>query len=82
VTRLLVFGAGYLGRAVGQAAIAAGHAVTLAGRADAPDLSAATHLLSTVPPAEDGDPVLALIGAAIAGALFRVKLLEADGPAA
>ncbi|MBS0561322.1 MAG: SDR family NAD(P)-dependent oxidoreductase [Proteobacteria bacterium] len=66
--RLLVFGPGYSGRAVAGAAEAAGWAVALAGRADAPDLGAVTHLLSTVPPGEDGDPVLARFGATIAAA--------------
>ena len=34
----------------------------------APHLAAATHLLSSVPPSQEGDPVLAALGPAIAGA--------------
>jgi nucleoside-diphosphate-sugar epimerase len=75
---LLVFGAGYSGAAVEQAAKAAGFVtVGTTRRGDPPRvafddaeavLATATHLLSTVPPGEHGDPVLRRYGAAIAGA--------------
>ena len=66
--RLLVFGPGYCGRAVAAEAAGAGVCVALAARADAPDLTTVTHLLSTVPPGEGADPVLARFGPGIARA--------------
>ena len=84
--RLLIFGLGYTGAAVARAALAAGFAVTATTRggaavpagvqavpfaAAAPAIAAATHVLSTVPPAGEGggvDPVLDAHGAAIAAA--------------
>jgi nucleoside-diphosphate-sugar epimerase len=62
--RLVLFGPGYCGRAIAQAAETAGFAVIQVGRDSAPEqvlssLRTATHVLSTVPPADDGDPVLA-----------------------
>lgn len=70
IRHLLLFGPGYCGAAIARAAAEAGHEVTLAGReTDArQDIAAATHVLSTVPPGADGDPVLARYGDAIAGA--------------
>ncbi len=77
---LLVFGLGYVGRAV--AAAWAGTGVTGTARRPVPELPAnivrirpddsvralasATHLLVTAPPGEAGDPMLALEGAAAA----------------
>ena len=63
--RLLLFGVGYVGAAVTQAAEAAGIAVAGITRAAFRAArarrggGAATHLLTTVPPDETGDPVLA-----------------------
>jgi nucleoside-diphosphate-sugar epimerase len=77
---LLIFGLGYSGRATAAAARARGIAAigttraTPAGpdeigfEAAGPAIAAATHLLSTVPPDAEGDPVLARHGAAIAAA--------------
>ncbi len=65
---LVVFGPGYCGAAIAVAARQAGHAVATVGRGGEADLAAATHVLSTVPPDESGDPVLARHGAAIAAA--------------
>ena len=76
---LLIFGLGYCGTAVATVARAAGINVTATVRqgaepntvpfhAAAPSIAAATHLLSTVPPDAQGDPVLARYAAAIAAA--------------
>ncbi|MCB5943225.1 SDR family NAD(P)-dependent oxidoreductase [Acidocella sp. KAb 2-4] len=80
---LLIFGLGYSGRAIARAAVAAGYAVTATTRAGAaPEpgvalvpfsaagaaIAAATHLIATAAPDEDGDPVLARYRAAIAAA--------------
>ena len=72
---LLIFGAGYSGRAIAQAASAAGLSVTATSRepsrrrsstldlidfADAAQaIAQATHIVATAPPGETGDPVLA-----------------------
>jgi nucleoside-diphosphate-sugar epimerase len=82
--RLLIFGLGYTGTAIGLAAAAAGYAVTATRRdgmlvappgievvpfeAAGPAVAAATHLVTTAAPDEGGDPVLARHGAAIRGA--------------
>lgn len=76
---LLIFGLGYSGRAVAEAARGAGFTVRGTVRSAGPEdalafaqadavLAAATHLLSTVPPNASGDPVLARYAAAIAAA--------------
>ncbi len=80
---LLIFGAGYCGRAIAGAAVTAGFEVTATSRGGArpgagwdvvdfdtagPAIAKATHILATAPPAETGDPVLAAHGAAIAAA--------------
>lgn len=87
---LLIFGLGYAGAAAARAALAAGFAVSattrdaarvpvagarlVAFRDAGPEIAAATHVLSTVPPAGDGgegegvDPVLDAHGAALAAA--------------
>ena len=76
---MIVFGLGYVGSAVAAAARASGHNVAVTTRAVpgggqvgfcdvGPLLSAATYLLSTVPPEPAGDPVLTRYGAAIAAA--------------
>ncbi len=68
--RLLVFGLGYVGSAVAKAAAVSGFTVDGAARTTdvARALGEATHLLSTAPPDEAGDPVLSLHGVAIAAA--------------
>jgi nucleoside-diphosphate-sugar epimerase len=65
---LVVFGPGYCGAAIATAARQARYAVTTVGRSAAADMSAATHVLSTVAPDESGDPILARFGPAIAAA--------------
>ncbi len=62
--RLVVFGPGYVGAALAGAAAQAGFGVTTIGRqTDAATtraaLSHATHVLTTVPPDEHDDPILA-----------------------
>ncbi len=68
--RLHIFGLGYCGTAVGNAARAAGFVVsaTTHHAHDDTALDAATHVLSTVPPDASGDPILAQHASAIATA--------------
>ncbi len=70
--RLLLFGPGYCGAAIARAAAASGYDVITAGRTDfdaaMKAFPEATHLISTVPPDREGDPILARYGAAIAAA--------------
>jgi nucleoside-diphosphate-sugar epimerase len=78
MNRLLIFGLGYSGSAIAGTARAAGFQVSgttrggTAGsiRFDAAEaeIRSATHLLSTAGPDENGDPVLACYGGAIAAA--------------
>lgn len=80
---LLIFGLGYSGRAIARAASAAGYAVTATTRGGAPPepgvslipfmaaesaIAAATHILATAAPDEQGDPVLGRYCQAIAAA--------------
>lgn len=72
--RLVVLGLGYAGSAVAERVRAGGGVVTGTRREGAglrlaaagPAIAAATHILSTIPPEETGDPVLALHGPALA----------------
>jgi nucleoside-diphosphate-sugar epimerase len=82
--RLLIFGLGYTGTAIGAAAAEADFAVTATSRQpglsgpagvavipfDAAEaaIAAATHIVATAAPDAGGDPVLARYGAAIAAA--------------
>jgi nucleoside-diphosphate-sugar epimerase len=82
--RLLIFGLGYTGTAIGLAAAEAGYAVIGTSRqpaatapagvavipfdAAAQALAEATHIVATAAPDDGGDPVLALYAAAIAAA--------------
>lgn len=77
--RLLIFGLGYCGTAIADAARNAGVIVTGTARQPAgpdtlpfdaatPAIAAATHILSTVPPEARSDPVLARYAGAIATA--------------
>jgi nucleoside-diphosphate-sugar epimerase len=82
--RLLIFGLGYTGTAIGLAAAAAGYTVTATSRqpdrAAPPGIAvipfaaaeaatiAATHIVATAAPDADGDPALHRYGAAIAEA--------------
>ena len=74
---LIVWGAGYSGRAAAAAATRTGATVTIVSRTPsrpgdvafdsaAPFLARATHLLATAPPGEEHDPVLARYGHALA----------------
>lgn len=73
--RLVVFGNGYTGHAIAAAARRDGHAVTVTSRTPAEqdvvdfatlDLAGVTHVVSTAPPGDGPDPVLAVHGAALA----------------
>jgi nucleoside-diphosphate-sugar epimerase len=78
MTRLLIFGLGYTGTAIAEAAKAVGFNVagtTRTGTAGSirfdaahAEIQSATHLLTTVPPDATGDPVLAHYATAIAAA--------------
>lgn len=78
---LLIFGLGYSGRAIAQAAIASGWQVSATTRGGSapepgvelvpflqaePAIGLATHIISTAGPAENADPVLARYRAALA----------------
>ena len=78
-TRILVFGNGYTGAAIARLAGDAGIAVSVTSRAphgpgviafaDAGDaIATATHIVATAPPGPQGDPALAVYGAAIRAA--------------
>lgn len=70
--RLFIFGLGYTASRIAAAATAMGWEVIATGRAGALDfddeggvrvaLAGASHIVSSVPPMADGDPVLALYG--------------------
>src|SRR5579864_6021417 len=80
---LLIFGLGYTGRAIAEAALAAGANVSATVRGEVAPLpgvelipfnrahaaiEAATHVVATAAPDEHGDPVLARYRAALEGA--------------
>ncbi len=65
MARLVLFGAGYTGTRIAAAASVGAFVVDMVGRDAAPEavraaLGAATHVISTVPPSEEADPILAL----------------------
>ena len=81
---MLIFGPGYTAGRVAGACLALGARVTVVQRRAAPGgiafddaaavgaaIATATHILSSVPPADEGDPVLLRHGAALAGAPAR-----------
>jgi nucleoside-diphosphate-sugar epimerase len=78
MNRLLIFGRGYCGSAIADAAKAAGFEVTATTRAGLDQsirfdlaesaVQSATHLLTTAAPDETGDPILARYAASIAAA--------------
>lgn len=84
----MVFGAGYTGRAIHAAALAAGHDSVLVSRTlgpgmvgfdDAP-VGDADAVVATAPPSAGGDPVLARHGTALArGRLCHAIYLSATG---
>lgn len=80
---IVVFGLGFTGRAIAQSASAAGMATAITTRGEpesipgvqviafdqaGPAIATATHVVSTAPPDEAGDPVLARHGAALRAA--------------
>lgn len=70
MSRLLLFGPGYTGKRIAAVLAARGWEVRAIGRADTPDLDWPTHILSTVPPDEDADPILAAHDLAAASATW------------
>jgi nucleoside-diphosphate-sugar epimerase len=92
MTRLLIFGMGYAGSRIAEHVGAAGGiaiGTSRSGRGDmvrfddhdaiARELAAATHILSSVPPESDDDPVLATHGAAIRAFPGWVGYLSSTG---
>ncbi len=87
MNRLLIFGPGYTALRIAARAEAMGWQVTRAGRALIADpaatadaLAKATHILSSVPPEAEADPVLARYASAIAAAPARwVGYLSSTG---
>ena len=78
MAQLLIFGPGYTASRIADAVVLQGWSVIRADRAmladDAAALAAigrATHILSSVPPADGEDPILARYGAALAAAPAR-----------
>ncbi|HYZ49092.1 MAG TPA: SDR family NAD(P)-dependent oxidoreductase [Sphingomonas sp.] len=63
MSRLVIFGPGYTGARIAAAVERLDWRVVRIGREQLdraqPEIAAATHILSTVPPGEEGDPVLA-----------------------
>src|SRR4051812_37586026 len=71
MARLVLFGAGYTGTRIAAAAGGDFDTVDLFGRDALPDavrasLSRASHVVSTAPPADEGDPILGSYGDLIA----------------
>ena len=73
MARLLIVGPGYTASRIGAAIAARGWSVVSAGRDQTADraamlneIAAATHILSSVPPQQDRDPLLEAFGAALA----------------
>jgi nucleoside-diphosphate-sugar epimerase len=83
LSRLALFGPGYVGERIAAAVEARGWAATRIGRAEIDDaqsaLATATHILSTVPPDEDTDPVLRRYRAALAGGPRWIGYLSSTG---
>ncbi len=73
--RMLIFGPGYTARRLGDRLAADGWTTDFVGRAElasaGPRIAAATHILSSVPPLPEGDPVLARHGETLARASAR-----------
>lgn len=87
MSHLLIFGPGYTADRLAQRVNARGWRVSPVGRAMIDDsaavhraLATATHILSSVPPAEEGDPVLARFADVIAASPARwVGYLSSTG---
>lgn len=83
MSRLVLFGPGYTGERIAAAAEARGWRVARIGRAEfadaAPAVGTATHIVSTVPPDEGGDPVLARYRPALARTSAWLGYLSSTG---
>jgi nucleoside-diphosphate-sugar epimerase len=80
LSRLLVFGPGYTGARIAAEMERRGWDVMRIGREPGTvPISGATHILSTVPPDEDGDPVLRLHRPALALARCWIGYLSSTG---
>jgi len=87
MSRLLLFGPGYTGSRFATALETEGWQVVRIDRAAmsdergvAAEIAAATHILSSVPPDGEGDPVLKVFGEALAGAPARwIGYLSSSG---
>src|SRR5689334_20626818 len=83
VTRLALFGPGYTGERLATALEARGWTVTRIDRAGFADaghaIATATHVVSTVPPDEGGDPVLARYRAALGRTPLWLGYLSSTG---
>ena len=75
MARLLLFGPGYTGKRIAAALTAREWDVRTVGRADAPDLSWPTHIVSTVPPAGEIDPILGLYSSHFGGKAPTIALV-------
>lgn len=83
MSRLVVFGPGYTGARLAAAVEARGWTVVRIGRAEidaaAPHLATATHIVSTVPPDDEGDPVLRRYRAVLGRASRWIGYLSSTG---
>jgi nucleoside-diphosphate-sugar epimerase len=83
LNRLALFGPGYTGERLAVAVEAWGWTVVRIGRAEIDNagrgLGTATHILSTVPPDEEGDPVLRRYRAVLAHAPRWIGYLSSTG---
>lgn len=77
----MLFGAGYTGARIAAAFAADGAAVATIGRNDdaGPSIATATHIVSTVPPGEGGDPILLRYGEALAASPAWKGYLSSTG---
>jgi len=79
-TDLLIFGPGYTGARIAAAVDARGWRVERVGRAELDrGIGPATHILSSVPPDNEGDPVLRRHGAALAASGAWLGYLSSTG---
>lgn len=88
VVHLLIFGLGYTGKRIAARAREMGAMVTATGRDGDLDfrdndavrraMATATHVLSSVPPGPDGDPVLATYGDLVSPAVTAVDRRSTD----
>jgi nucleoside-diphosphate-sugar epimerase len=83
LSRLVLFGPGYTGERLATALEARGWTVARIDRAGFADaehaIATATHVVSTVPPDENGDPVLARYRAALGRAQLWLSYLSSTG---